>query len=144
MFTKILWATDGSQYADHALDLAKSLAQQDSASLVAFHSIEHITGPGARGAFTEDADEDERRTKIKGQVKDLTDQGMNVDLKVVHGGMTGAAHTIAEIAKEDGVDLIVIGTRGHTPLAGLLLGGVTQRLLHIAPCPVLVVPAEGS
>ena len=57
--------------------------------------------------------------------------------------MSGAAHTIAEEAKEAGADLIVVGTRGHTALAGLLLGSVTQRLLHIAPCPVLAVPPEG-
>jgi nucleotide-binding universal stress UspA family protein len=38
--------------------------------------------------------------------------------------------------------VIVVGTRGRTPLAGLVLGGVTQRLLHIAPCPVLAVPPE--
>ena len=38
----------------------------------------------------------------------------------------------------------MVGTRGHTPLGGMLLGSVTQRLLHIAPCPVLAVPANGA
>ena len=52
----------------------------------------------------------------------------------------GPRPAIVEIAEEANADLIVAGTRGHSPLAGLLLGSVTQRLLHIARCPVLVAP----
>ena len=140
MFKKIIWATDGSESADRALDLAKSLASQDGSQLLVVHSVELIAGPGARGAYPEDADEDERQTKVSAQVKDLSAAGLNAQLKIIHGGVTGAAHTLAEVAKEEGADLIVVGTRGHTALTGLLLGSVTQRLLHIAPCPVLVVP----
>jgi nucleotide-binding universal stress UspA family protein len=54
-----------------------------------------------------------------------------------------AGHVIADLARERQADVIVVGTRGHTALGGLLLGSVTQRLLHIAPCPVLAVPARG-
>ncbi len=53
----------------------------------------------------------------------------------------GPAHVIAEIADHVSADLIVTGTRGHSPLSGLLLGSVTQRLLHIAKQPVLAVPS---
>lgn len=140
MFNKIIWATDGSEHADRALELAKSLVSGDGGELVALHSVEVLAGPGSRGAFPEDPADDELQAKISKQVSDLVQQGVRAELKVVQGGVTGAAHTIARVAEQEGADLIVVGTRGHTALAGLLLGGVTQRLLHITPCPVLVVP----
>ena len=34
------------------------------------------------------------------------------------------------------------GTRGHTVLTGMVIGSVAQRMLHVAPCPVLVVPDQ--
>ena len=48
---------------------------------------------------------------------------------------------ISDAAAEAGADLIVVGTRGHTAVAGLLLGSATKRSPDIAPCPVLAVPA---
>jgi nucleotide-binding universal stress UspA family protein len=56
----------------------------------------------------------------------------------------GPAHAIEEIADKANADLIVVGTRGHSPVVGLLLGSVTQRLLHIAHRPVLVIPQGGD
>ena len=141
MFKKIIWATDGSATADRALELAKSLAKQDGAALIALHSLEELAGPGGRGAYPEQADEEDVEAKIGRQVDELVAEGISAQRRVVQGGVTGAAHTIARVASEDGADLIVAGTRGHTTLSGLLLGSVTHRLLHIAPCPVLVVPA---
>ncbi len=142
MFKKIIWATDGSDSADRALDTVKSLASQDGASLVVVHSVENLAAPGGRGAPDQYPDEDERQTKIAAQVKDLTSAGVNANIRVVQGGAHSAAHVLADVAKEEAADLIVMGTRGHTALGGLLLGSVTQRLLHIAPCPVLVIPHQ--
>ena len=56
--------------------------------------------------------------------------------------MHGAAHAIAEFARNEGVDLIVAGTRGNSLLVRVLVGSVTRRLLELAPCPVLAVPPE--
>ena len=36
--------------------------------------------------------------------------------------------------------MIVVGTRGHGPVVGVVVGSVTQQLLNLAPCPVLAVP----
>ncbi len=140
MFKKIICATDGSESAEQALALATSLATESGGSVVLVHAIEHLTGPGARGGPTAAPDEDERILKLKQQVADLGSKGVTASERIVEAGVNHTAHVIADVAVEEHGDVIVIGTRGHTALAGLLLGSVAQRLLHIAACPVLVVP----
>jgi nucleotide-binding universal stress UspA family protein len=138
MFKTIIWATDGSANADHALALARELALASGCPLVAVHSKELMVGRS--GGYPLLADEEGIETKIGRQVEEAKADG--IDARVIFsGGHAGhAAQTIADTAVSVGADVIVVGTRGHTPLAGLMLGSVAQRLLHVAPCPVLAVP----
>ena len=138
MFKVILWASDGSEHSDRALDYARKLAEAESAELVAAHIREITTGRSA--GYPVLIDEDEIETKIQGQAKDLADAGINARYEQGGAAYGGAAHAIADLADSTNADLIVVGTRGQGPVTGLLLGSVTQRLLHIATCPVLAVP----
>ena len=142
MFKVIIWATDGSSGAERALQFAKGLAQANGARLVVVHVKEFMVGRGA--GYPLKVDEDEVQAAILKQVEDLKQEGLDATLQMANVAAGGAAHVIAEIADEAGADLIVAGTRGHGPLAGLLLGSVTHRLLHIAHCPVLVVPPKSA
>ena len=139
MFKTIVWATDGSASADQALPYAKALAEGDDRHLIVVHGKEVFIGRG--GGYPVLADEDELEAKIRHQVEQLREEGIDAHFALVKGPEAHAAHMIADTARDAGADVIVAGTRGHAPVAGLLLGSVTQRLLHIAPCPVLAVPA---
>jgi nucleotide-binding universal stress UspA family protein len=142
MFKTIVWATDGSEAADAALPFARSLAEGEGHRLVVVHCKELLRGRA--GGYPMYADEDELQTKIRLQADELRSEGLDVTLRIETGAAPGAAHTIADVARGFGADVVVVGTRGHTAIGGLLLGSVTQRLLHVAPCPVLAVPALGT
>jgi nucleotide-binding universal stress UspA family protein len=143
MFKTIIWATDGSDAADRALPHATSLAQESGGKLVVVHCDERLVGPRAAGLPVL-PDEDDIKAKIEQQVSDLAKTGLSVSLKEISGLAGHTAHLIADVARDVGADLIVVGTRGHSAIAGLLLGSVTQRLLHISPAPVLAVPPAAA
>jgi len=141
MFKTIMWATDGTENADRALPYAKALAHEEAggATLVVAHVVEKYASHKASGLAVH-ADEAEVEAKLKRLAAQLSDEGLRTDLKIVSHVGPQPAHEIADLARDAGADLIVVGSRGHAAIAGLMIGSVTQRLLHVAPCPVLVVP----
>jgi nucleotide-binding universal stress UspA family protein len=137
MFKVIVWATDGSSAAAQALPYVKSLAQTDRSRIVVVHVDEFGVGRG--GLYSLYVDEAEVQAAIRRQVADLKREGFDVKLRTARM-LGGAAPMIAEIAKDEGAHLIVVGTRGLGLISGLLLGSVTHRLVQNSPCPLLVVP----
>ena len=139
MFSKIVIALDGSEYSIKAVDYAKRLSPDKSARIEVVHVRELLMGRGVGGAPVK-IDEEEVVEQVQGTVRELGEAGYDVHLQVVSTVRDGPAHIIAEIAQSIHADVIIVGTRGHGPVAGLLVGSVAQRLLHLAPCPLLVIP----
>jgi nucleotide-binding universal stress UspA family protein len=140
MFKTIIWATDGSEAASRALPVALDLTAAANGRLLVVHADERLGGRGA-GAHVL-ADEEDLQSELASKVSELIESGVDASLQVVHGVNRGLADLLADAAKENDADVIIVGTRGHGRVAGMLLGSVTQRLLHVAPCPVLAVPAK--
>ena len=137
MFKTIVLALDGSEESRQAVPLAAELARQNDGRIVVAHVQEDVVGKGG-GPIV--ATEDEIQAEIRKQAEELSADGIETSVEMREIMLGGPAHAIVEIADAANADLIVTGTRGHSAIAGLLLGSVTQRLLHIARCPVLVAP----
>lgn len=136
MYETIVWATDGSEGADLALEEALGLTRLSGGRLVAVHCDQQLSGRAAGWAAL--PDEEDRRRKIRRQAAELKDAGVDVGV-VVRRSQREAADVVAAAARKLEADVIVCGTRGEGALAGAVLGSFAHRLLHAAPCPVLVV-----
>lgn len=142
---RVLFPTDFSDASAQAGKYAFSLADRLGAELHALHVVEAIapTVPEALqrlAAFQEDylkkARDDAAAALAAALPNDLAG-----GKKVVRAIRVGAPlGSILEYAKENGVDLIVMGTYGRTGLPHVLIGSVTERVVRHAPCPVLTVP----
>jgi universal stress protein A len=139
MFTTILVASDGSDTADRLVTVAQSLAKEDGAKVVVAHVNELMVGRG--GAQSVHPNEDLLKDKVRLQVANLKAAGLDVEIQM-QSTIGTAAKSIAHMARECHADLIVAGASRHGPFADLVFGTAGQRMIRLAPCPVLVVPPQ--
>ncbi len=143
--TTIIWATDGSDLADRALDVVREFAKNWTTlpRIVAVHIDQRWTGREMN--VPKLAGEEDLVTKIQAQVQALEEEGFATGFELRHSHrMEDESGLIASVAAEIDAQIIVVGTRGHGRVAGALLGSVAQGLLRSAPCPVLAVPPAAA
>jgi nucleotide-binding universal stress UspA family protein len=135
---RILVGVDGSEHSKAALRWAVAEAEQRSGEVIALLSwqMPFLSFPGA---FDRDEMEKAAKEFLLGIVNEVApSSAVRVRSVVAEGEPTESLTVAAQDA-----DLLVVGTRGRTRFAGLLLGAVSQGVAATAPCPVVLVKREG-
>lgn len=145
MFRHILLATDGSAACDQAARTAIALARTHGARLTAIYVVDPYpylgigqANPMGFQAYMSAAHV--HAGKALARAAELCDDGgepIAMETRIVEEAT--AAHGIAQTARDEGADLIVVGSHGHGALRKLVLGSVTTKVLAEATMPVLVV-----
>src|SRR5512146_3217813 len=139
MFTNILIAFDGSEHACKAVGMAADLAREQGGPSSLW--IVTVMEEPARELGEPNLSHLIEERTIAGQA--LIDQAVALvkDGLETHSDLLfGApAECIIRVARACGCDLIVMGTRGLSPIQSVLMGSQTQKVISHATCPVLVV-----
>jgi nucleotide-binding universal stress UspA family protein len=135
MFNHILVAVDGSAHSNSTLSTTIEVAKKFEADVMVVHFIEHEVG---RSSVFRLESVDEAKKIVAAAVKKLKAAGLKTSSQVNDVAHGHAAKAIVDIAREKGVNLIVIGSRGHSEIEGLLLGSVTHKVIQLAHIPVMV------
>jgi universal stress protein A len=143
-FAKILVPVDFSAHSEQAVRVAAELARRYDAALNIIHVYEPIAYALPEGYVLMSNE----------QLKELwsrLEKDLDAEKKLaVEGGaprvethlLQGlAVDEICGVAKKQSFDLIVMGTQGRRGLSHLLVGSVAERVLRLAPCPVLTLKA---
>lgn len=138
MFSHIVVANDGSEGGFKALAMASDLAKRDGAVLEMI-SVEVLPNfPASIDEVIEVKDaENHKFHDVQVRARALAaEKGVNPTNIVVAGH---AAASIVAHLKTVKADLLVVGFMGHSALYERIIGGTADRLVRLAPCPVLVV-----
>ena len=132
-FQKIVVATDFSESSLAALETAFDLALQGDHTLYLVHVIEPSLVAGDPTAML--------YPKVEKRLEALIPEGWrdNANAKALVLTQAAPAKAIAQVAREKGADLIVVGTYGRKGLTRMLMGSTAAALLRHSPCKVLVV-----
>jgi nucleotide-binding universal stress UspA family protein len=140
----ILVATDFGEASDSALSYGRELAGRFGATLHVLNVVEnfYVTTFGAEtyAAFVPDMQRELETTARKRLDELLIDSdGSGPATRPVVTTSGSPAYAIVDYARENSIDLIVMGTHGRGALAQLMMGSVAERVVRIASCPVLTV-----
>ena len=139
---KILIAVDGSEHANRAIEAVGRMARSSlelEATLLSV-SPEPIIYSGYSAATIERFEEDQKQQQTGILAKAAAHaraQGLRLSEPVRAHGVI--AHEILRVARQMQADQIAIGTRGLGTVNSLLMGSVSQRVIHESPVPVLLV-----
>ena len=140
----ILVATDFGEAADAALTYGRTLAGAFGATLHVLHVVDTVSfntlGAEAYASMTPELQrevEEAAQTRLDERMMDSDGSGPPT-IKALWSGQAPAS-AITQYAKDEGIDLIVMGTRGRGGVVHLLLGSVAEKVVRTASCPVLTL-----
>ncbi|MHB8169195.1 MAG: universal stress protein [Thermoleophilia bacterium] len=137
MFSRIMVATDGSDNAKAAVAHAAELAKKVSAAEVL---LVHICPGCTADIDVKDTNRETAETIVHEAAKEFRGSGAKVHTRVEIDYPPEAIGTaIVAVAEKEGVDLLVLGSRGLSEFRGMLLGSVSYRVVQKATCPVLII-----
>ena len=142
LFKKILIATDGSKRTQNAVETGLEIARVHQSKVSAVYVVDTVTFTSVPMDVTWENMYQllkEEGEEAVGRVKAAAPAGVDVETHVLEGN---PALEITKFAKDNGIDLIVVGTLGKSGIDRILLGSVAEKVVRIAPCPVLVIRSQ--
>lgn len=141
----ILSPIDFSQPSDEALKVAEHLAGLYKAELCLVYVVPAIPTLPSFAAFIHEGQYEEElvneaRKRLEGIAGKLSEQGLKVRVEV--GMANDVGMELLRVAEHNNVELIVISTHGMTGWHRLAFGSVTEKVVRLATCPVLVLRAQ--
>jgi universal stress protein A len=140
---RILVPTDFGKSSDNALTYGLAFAQKFAAEVWLLHVVQDLSLfiPEAVFSTPPPVPPVEQFIAAARAALERVVARLNVDGVIVHAevGVGPPFDEITRFATEKDIDLIVMGTHGHTGLAHVLLGSVAEKVVRRAPCPVLTV-----
>lgn len=135
---KILVCTDGSEIAEKAIEYAADFAKNYRADLTVMYVIDHETSM-KKPVYDKYGDKTHKAKEVLKEATKTIAQA-SAEIKVAERIAVGpVSREIVRIAKTEGFESIVVGTRGLGGLRRMLLGSVAEDVILYAHCPVVVV-----
>ncbi len=138
MYDKILVAADHSKISGRAVLAARDLALLSKGEVWVLHLREREIAVKT-GLATTDETESDANAAVAATVDKLTEAGVKAHGEVRTTLFGYAARDIADDAIAHDADVIVMGSRGRSDLAGFILGSTAHKVIHLTDRPVLIV-----